>query len=64
MEKHLRVLGILFIVYGVIGLIGAATVFIIFFGTALGIYALWALLSNDAIKLFNPIKMRTAWTEG
>jgi len=128
MEKHLHVLGILFIVYGVMGLIGAATVFIIFFGTAafggyylgfghwpfianafslfitvliaflsipsivagwgilrhqawgrilglilgilmlfefpfgtaLGVYALWAFLSKDAIKLFNPVNLRTA----
>jgi len=128
MEKHLQVLGILFIVYGVMGLISAATVFIIFFGTtvfgghylgighwpfianafsllitilvaflsvpaiiagwgilkhqawgrilglvlgililfefpfgtALGVYALWALLNQDTIKLFNHVNLRTA----
>jgi hypothetical protein len=127
MEKHLQVLGILFIVYGVMGLIGAAIGFIVFFGaaafggyylelghwpfianvfslcmimlvtllsipstvagwgilkhqswgrimglvigililfelpfgTALGIYALWALLSEDGTKLFKPANLRT-----
>ena len=73
MRAHLRLLGILQLTWGAIGLLlGAAlllrrrTAFgrvlmlalalvdliVLPFGTALGVYALWALLTNEGRRLF------------
>ena len=128
MEKHVQVLGILFIVFGAMGLMAGSIVFMIFIsagvisgvfsdifaatfitttigliltailtvsslplilagwgilrhknwarilglvfgvlilfevplGTALGIYALWTLLNDETVKLFEPAKFQTA----